>query len=146
MTQCRSVEAGKRDIARARHQNAIGSGPAIHRVVLSIGAGDHKDVRCGALGGGRHGGNRRGIAVGGACNGQRGGRLAFEGGADVDVAHALRVAQSACASAEAEIGEVGAAKELRSDVRLRDCWCERNLLTVEGVAQRRRCSASPHSR
>ena len=43
------------------------------------------------------------------------GRLAFEGGADADVAHALRVAQPACASTEAEIGEVGVAEELRSD-------------------------------
>src|SRR6478609_6738659 len=54
-------------------------------------------------------------SVGVALYGQ-GRRLAFEGGGDVDVAHALRVGQSACAGAEAEIGEVRAAEELGSDV------------------------------
>ena len=62
-------------------------------------------------------------------------RLAFEGGGDVDVAHALGVAQSACAGAEAEIGEVRAAEELGSDVAgERSPW-----LAIEGVAQRLRC-------
>ena len=40
----RGVEAGKRDIARAGHQNAVGSGPTIHRIVLSFVAGNHKGV------------------------------------------------------------------------------------------------------
>ena len=40
----RGVEAGKRDIAGAGDQNAVGSGPTIHGVVLSFGAGDHKGV------------------------------------------------------------------------------------------------------
>ena len=49
---------------------------------------------------------------------------------------ALRVAQSACAGAEAEIGEVRAAEELRSDVA-----GERgsHRLAIEGVAQSLRC-------
>ena len=94
--------------------------------------------RCGAVHEVRHGGNGEGIVVGIAVIGQHGnvdrsarrrrrrivnrdggaiaGRLAFEGGGDADVAHALRVAQPACAGAEAEIGEVRAAEELRSDV------------------------------
>ena len=40
----RGVEAGQRDIARASHLNAVGSGPTIHSVVLSFVAGDHKGV------------------------------------------------------------------------------------------------------
>ena len=72
----------------------------------------------------------------GRFHGLQGRRLAFEGGGDADVANALRVAQSACAGAEAEIGEVRAAEELRSDVagERRSHW-----LVIEGVAQSLRC-------
>ena len=65
--------------------------------------------------------------IGNGDGGAIAGRLAFEGGVDADVAHALRVGQSACASAEAEIGEVGAAEELRSDVAVLG---ERSLLLL----------------
>ena len=79
---------------------------------------------------------RRRRRIGNRDGGAIAGRLAFEGGGDVDVANALRVAQSACAGAEAEIGEVRAAEELRGDVA-----GERrsHRLAIEGVAQRLRC-------
>ena len=114
--------------------------------------------RCGAVHEVRHGGNGERIVVGIAVVGEHGdvdrsacrrrrrigdrdggviaGRLAFEGGGDVDVADALGVVQSACAGAEAEVGEVRAAEELGSDVA-----GERrsHRLAIEGVAQRLRC-------
>ena len=83
---------------------------------------------------------RRRRRIGNRDGGVIAGRLAFEGGGDADVANALRVAQSACAGAEAEIGEVRAAEELRSDVA-----GERR----SHLAGHRRCSsesASSHSR